>query len=328
MSISVQISLHLFKIVTQMFHSTNRRKASRWGDEAGHADDGGRNRDRSKDRSRNHSKDGFDNVDDEDGESRGRRRREEEEEEGGEKGGDGRAEGRWNDSRDRDREWGRGRDGNRDRYGRRDVDDGGERRDQRDRGDRMDRGQRREGDERKNMDDDGRVRSRRGDHGSRGGGGKERAPRWGIADDRDDSIDEGRNGRVRGRGEDDDDDHDLSVEHASRMQQQQQRGQRKDVHQKRQRQHQEEQERQKDAQPELYGIYDGCISKVMDFGCFVELKGFPQLGIAKRQEGLVHVSQIQNGMLRDPSKAVKRGQPCKVKIISSVSETYFVSLST
>ncbi|CAN0461348.1 unnamed protein product, partial [Hapterophycus canaliculatus] len=57
----------------------------------------------------------------------------------------------------------------------------------------------------------------------------------------------------------------------------------------------------------------------MDFGCFVELRGFPPLANGKRQEGLVHVSQIQNGMLRDPSKVVKRGQNCKVKVISSVS---------
>lgn len=58
----------------------------------------------------------------------------------------------------------------------------------------------------------------------------------------------------------------------------------------------------------------------MDFGCFVELKGFPPLPNGKRPEGLVHVSHIQNGMLKDPSKAVKRGQPCKVKVISSVRQ--------
>ncbi|CAN0542892.1 unnamed protein product, partial [Laminaria digitata] len=117
------------------------------------------------------------------------------------------------------------------------------------------------------------------------------------------------------------DDHDRSVEHARRMQQQQQRHQQRDLqkNQKQERRQEEgETQKQKDAQPELYGIYDGSVSKVMDFGCFVELRGFPQLANGKRQEGLVHVSQIQNGMLRDPSKAVKRGQPCKVKIISSV----------
>ena len=100
------------------------------------------------------------------------------------------------------------------------------------------------------------------------------------------------------------------------MQQQQQRDQLRELQKKKEQE--EEKQKQKDAQPELYGIYDGSVSKVMDFGCFVELRGFPPLANGKRQEGLVHVSQIQNGMLRDPSKAVKRGQPCKVKIISSV----------
>lgn len=72
------------------------------------------------------------------------------------------------------------------------------------------------------------------------------------------------------------------------------------------------------AQPELYAIYDGTVSKISDFGCFVELRGFPPLPNGRRQEGLVHVSQIQNGMLRDPSKVVKRGQPVKVKVVSQV----------
>ncbi|CAM9814228.1 unnamed protein product, partial [Scytosiphon promiscuus] len=72
-----------------------------------------------------------------------------------------------------------------------------------------------------------------------------------------------------------------------------------------------------DAQPELYGIYDGSVSK---------LRGFPPLPNGKRQEGLVHVSQIQNGMLRDPSKVVKRGQNCKVKVISSAGARLSLSI--
>lgn len=87
-----------------------------------------------------------------------------------------------------------------------------------------------------------------------------------------------------------------------------------------------QQQQQQPAQPELYGIYDGSVSKVMDFGCFVELRGFPPLANGKRQEGLVHVSQIQNGMLKDPSKAVKRGQPCKVKVISSAGARLSLSI--
>jgi predicted RNA-binding protein with RPS1 domain len=53
---------------------------------------------------------------------------------------------------------------------------------------------------------------------------------------------------------------------------------------------------------------------VMDFGCFVELREFPAGEGGKRPEGLVHVSQITNGMLRDPKQAVKRGQRVRVKV--------------
>jgi hypothetical protein len=53
---------------------------------------------------------------------------------------------------------------------------------------------------------------------------------------------------------------------------------------------------------------------VMDFGCFVELREFPPGESGRRPEGLVHVSQITNGVLRDPKQAVKRGQRCRVKV--------------
>jgi ATP-dependent RNA helicase DHX8/PRP22 len=45
-------------------------------------------------------------------------------------------------------------------------------------------------------------------------------------------------------------------------------------------------------EPELYGIYDGTVSKLMDFGAFVELDGFAR---GTRVEGLVHVSRLTNG---------------------------------
>jgi ATP-dependent RNA helicase DHX8/PRP22 len=43
----------------------------------------------------------------------------------------------------------------------------------------------------------------------------------------------------------------------------------------------------RNAEPELYGIYDGKISNIMDYGCFVELDGF-----ASRKQGLVHIAQV------------------------------------
>ena len=74
------------------------------------------------------------------------------------------------------------------------------------------------------------------------------------------------------------------------------------------------------AEPELYGIYDGKVSNILDFGCFVELENF------NRKEGLVHVAQIQQGQVRDVKQVVKRGQKVKVKIISMVGSKMALSM--
>lgn len=58
----------------------------------------------------------------------------------------------------------------------------------------------------------------------------------------------------------------------------------------------------------------------MDFGCFVELDGF------HRKEGLVHIAQVQQGMVRDMKQAVSRGQRVKVKIISMVGNKMSLSM--
>ena len=66
-------------------------------------------------------------------------------------------------------------------------------------------------------------------------------------------------------------------------------------------------------EPELYGIYDGTISKLMDFGAFVELEGFAR---GERIEGLVHVSRLANhGMVKKAEDVVSRGQKVKVKVL-------------
>ena len=65
------------------------------------------------------------------------------------------------------------------------------------------------------------------------------------------------------------------------------------------------------APPEPGCIYAGKVSNVMDFGCFVQLEG-----VKGRAEGLVHISLITQGQLRTPHDAVKRGQPCFVKVLS------------
>jgi ATP-dependent RNA helicase DHX8/PRP22 len=79
---------------------------------------------------------------------------------------------------------------------------------------------------------------------------------------------------------------------------------------------------QQSDEPELYGIYDGKISNILDFGCFVEL----QVGRGKRREGLVHVAQVQQGMVRDLKQIVKRGQQVKVKVISITGSKMALSM--
>ena len=59
-------------------------------------------------------------------------------------------------------------------------------------------------------------------------------------------------------------------------------------------------------------IYNGKVTSIMQFGCFVQLDGFQQ-----RQEGLVHISELRSeGRVMNVTDVVKRGQRCKVKILS------------
>jgi ATP-dependent RNA helicase DHX8/PRP22 len=74
------------------------------------------------------------------------------------------------------------------------------------------------------------------------------------------------------------------------------------------------------ADVELYGIYDGKVNNIMDFGCFVELDGFV------KKEGLVHVAQIQQGQVRDVKAVVKKGQRVKVKVISIAGSKMALSM--
>ena len=45
--------------------------------------------------------------------------------------------------------------------------------------------------------------------------------------------------------------------------------------------------KQMSSEPEIYGIYDGKVTNIMDFGCFVQLDAMTS------KEGLVHVAQVQ-----------------------------------
>ncbi|XP_064401685.1 ATP-dependent RNA helicase DHX8-like isoform X2 [Halichondria panicea] len=66
------------------------------------------------------------------------------------------------------------------------------------------------------------------------------------------------------------------------------------------------------SQPEVSGIYDGKVTSLMNFGCFVQLEG-----VRGRHEGLVHVSQLRReGRVKEVAEVVSRGQRVKVKILS------------
>ncbi|KAF5740832.1 pre-mRNA-splicing factor ATP-dependent RNA helicase [Tripterygium wilfordii] len=63
-------------------------------------------------------------------------------------------------------------------------------------------------------------------------------------------------------------------------------------------------------EPELYQVYKGRISRVMDTGCFVQLNDF------RGKEGLVHVSQIATRRISNAKDIVQRNQEVYVKLIS------------
>ncbi|KAL1951732.1 hypothetical protein VTO73DRAFT_881 [Trametes versicolor] len=70
--------------------------------------------------------------------------------------------------------------------------------------------------------------------------------------------------------------------------------------------------RQVDERPVLFKIYNGRVNGLKEFGAFVQLEG-----IAGRVEGMVHVSNIQQGARANAaSDLLTRGQAVKVKVMS------------
>jgi ATP-dependent RNA helicase DHX8/PRP22 len=66
-----------------------------------------------------------------------------------------------------------------------------------------------------------------------------------------------------------------------------------------------------DDEPELYKVYDGKVTGVKDFGCFVNLQG-----VKGKVDGLVHVTQMVEGArVNHPSDIVSRFQEVKVKVV-------------
>jgi protein Tex len=66
-------------------------------------------------------------------------------------------------------------------------------------------------------------------------------------------------------------------------------------------------------------VLEGVVTNVTRFGAFVD--------IGVHQDGLVHISELSNKFIKDPSEAVKAGQIVKVKVLSADAKTKRVSLS-
>jgi uncharacterized protein len=72
-----------------------------------------------------------------------------------------------------------------------------------------------------------------------------------------------------------------------------------------------------DVQPDM--VLEGVVTNVTKFGAFVD--------IGVHQDGLVHISEISNRFIKEPSEAVKAGQIVKVKVLSSDAKTKRIALS-
>jgi uncharacterized protein len=66
-------------------------------------------------------------------------------------------------------------------------------------------------------------------------------------------------------------------------------------------------------------VLEGVVTNVTKFGAFVD--------IGVHQDGLVHISELSNKFIKDPSEAVKAGQIVKVKVLSADLKTKRIALS-
>ncbi len=66
-------------------------------------------------------------------------------------------------------------------------------------------------------------------------------------------------------------------------------------------------------------VLEGVVTNVTKFGAFVD--------IGVHQDGLVHISELSNRFIKDPSEAVKTGQIIKVKVLSVDAKTKRIALS-
>ena len=74
--------------------------------------------------------------------------------------------------------------------------------------------------------------------------------------------------------------------------------------------------------PVVGDIYEGKVTSLMHFGCFVQLEG-----LKKRWEGLVHVSHLRReGRVGNVSDVVQRGLKVKVKVLSFTGQKTSLSI--
>jgi protein Tex len=66
-------------------------------------------------------------------------------------------------------------------------------------------------------------------------------------------------------------------------------------------------------------VLEGVVTNVTKFGAFVD--------VGVHQDGLVHISELSNRFIKEPSEAVKTGQIVKVKVLSADRKTKRISLS-
>ena len=66
-------------------------------------------------------------------------------------------------------------------------------------------------------------------------------------------------------------------------------------------------------------VLEGVVTNVTKFGAFVD--------IGVHQDGLVHISELSNRFIKEPSEAVKVGQIVKVKVLSADVKTKRIALS-
>ncbi|KQJ94824.1 probable pre-mRNA-splicing factor ATP-dependent RNA helicase DEAH5 [Brachypodium distachyon] len=74
-------------------------------------------------------------------------------------------------------------------------------------------------------------------------------------------------------------------------------------------------------EPELYQVYRGRVTRVMDTGCFVRLED-----VRGGREGLVHISQMASRRVANAKELVKRDQEVFVKVVSVKGEKLSLSL--